>query len=131
MSYLNKTPLEDEGSFQNMSKISSKEQVQKNQGPQQVSVISQQIYSANNRKDNTIDEIEQFNNELLDDQYKGNSMLNNLLEESKVEDANQLAGSSYRNESEEFNLKNDDFNYLSQLRAIDEFKLQLNNFEVL
>lgn len=50
-------------------------------------------------------------------------MLNNLLEESKVEDANQLAGSSYRNESEEFNLKNDDFNYLSQLRAIDEFKL--------
>lgn len=48
-----------------------------------------------------------------------------------MEDANQLAGSSYRNESEEFNLKNDDFNYLSQLRAIDEFKLQLNNFEVL
>lgn len=58
-------------------------------------------------------------------------MLNDLLEESKMEDANQLAGSSYRNESEEFNLKNDDFNYLSQLRAIDEFKLQLNNFEVL
>ena len=80
MSYLNKTPLEveDDGSFQNMSKASIREQAQKNQ---MVSVISQQPYSNNNQKNNTIDEIEQFNNELLDEEYKGNSMLNNLLEE--------------------------------------------------
>ena len=50
-------------------------------------------------------------------------MLNNLLEESKGDDQNQMDCQSYKNESEEFNLKNDDFNYLSNLRAIDEFKL--------
>lgn len=64
-------------------------------------------------------------------------MLNNLLEESRsqsrIDDPNPLAGSSYRNESDvDFNLKNDEFNYQNAFnqKDIDDFRLQLNNFEV-